>query len=326
MVPEIPHCQSQERYDPVQPPDLTRQSRTFGHGNDEASHSLWTLDGQPKPSWDPELKTLLQAPSTLIRRLSELSVSLFAVGEKMPPQSIHESLSNDQEAQMKNKDHSDFSLEDMFSSNQELIDIYPPFMETFIESASGQNTGTSNTSHSARMDAIATNDCNSRETSRSDNRITPRASRLDHSSILLMLSCHLRLINIWEQFLKHIAICVREKGVAKTPAQAAANLKIPVLKIGGFSPPPSVLAPMYMVMFLAYSKKLYNHAKDLATKIQLFDSKEPTDPTTDWNDPAAISLKTASDVKTRANALNEELNEINETIITSGLLADLCPD
>lgn len=324
MIPEISQCQTQEMYNPIQPPDGTNQSRTFGPGHDEVSPSFWNLDGQTKSSRNPELKTLLQAPSTLIRRLSELSVNLFAVGEKMPPQSIHESLPNDQEAELGHKDYSDFSLEEMFNSNQELIDIYPPFMETFIESRPGQKT--SNTSPIAGTDTISTHDCSPQETSKSDNRTTPREPKLDHSSILLMLSVHLRLINIWEQLLKHVAICVRQKGLAKTPAQAAAKLKIPTLKIGGFSPPPSVLAPMYMVMFLSYSKKLYNHAKALTTKIQLFERKEATDPNPDWNDAAAISLKTASDVKTRANALNEELNEINETVVTSGLLADLCPD
>lgn len=317
MIPELSYCQSQERSNPVRPSSQS-QSRL---SNEVASQSLWALQGQTKSSWNPELKTILQAPSTLVRRLSELSINLFTVGEKMPPLSIHEDLPKDQESEVEHKDYSDFGFEDMFTSNQELIDIYPSFMETFIESASGQNT-----SNDLQNDTIVANGHNPQETSKPDKRTISRTPKLDHSSILLMLSCHLRLINIWEHFLKHIAICVRQKGLAKSPAQAAANLKIPVLKIGGFTPPPSVLAPMYMVMFLTYSKKLYNHAKDLATKIQLFERKEPTDPATDWSDPAAISLKTASDVKTRANALNEELNGINETIIATGLLADFCPD
>jgi hypothetical protein len=145
---------------------------------------------------------------------------------------------------------------------------------------------------------------------------------LDHASILLILSCHLRLISIYEALFHHMRQCYSQGGVSVTPSQVTLN--VPPLKIGNFTPPPSAAVPMQMLLVVQFASRLFNYAADLASEIG---EPEQGTPQSDFLDSdstdgtLALTRATAENVKNRASKMSQELGAMRSMMLQSGHLA-----
>lgn len=254
----------------------------------------------------------------LVHQLSVLNIELYESAESMPPQSIHDHAT----PESKLRDYSKYSLEHLLTLTQTLIDIYPRFMNAFFGRPFPSSLRFSNTSNADTADggtAFSFDESYSRNSSAQDAPPDPHKPSPDLSSVLLLISCHLRLVGIWEQLLKHMRVCAHQRGVAVTAGQKAANVSPPRLQIGSFTPPQSAASPMYAVMFSQFAIQLLQYATDLGTEIQGYQNRESQLGNFDiGNSTAALSLAAVHDVKIRSTEFRQEMGVLSESIMGSG--------
>jgi hypothetical protein len=292
--------------------------------NPDPSHSIRTTpsllldaddDSSPAMSIDSSLSSYVwgmkpqsidsESASSYVRKLSELSVELYEHYKTVPPQSIHDPLSiENQEKWNSLKCPADFTMEDTLRLTQTMIEMYPPFLsflstQRIDSSHSSINTGTS-------------------------------LPLIDHSAILLMISCHLRLITIFEELFKHMGVCLSQKGKSKTLQQALMNA--PQLKIGTYAPPSSSVIPITMMLYMQFATQLSDYATDLAAQIQ-DQEPGPSTPTSGSGSSTnssheslrdttlTLTIAAAENVKARASWMIQQLNELRNQMLLSGLPA-----
>jgi len=235
----------------------------------------------------------------------------------MPPLSIHDPGPTDA-----TKDYSSYSVDELFQLTQSVIDVYPCFLNTFFGSQSSQasspdsmteSSGGSTGTNASTPQNQRSNDEPAQESSRISRKAPP-----DHSSILLMLSCHLRLIGIYQHLFKHMKVCAEQKGIAHTPGQIQATFSVPQLRVGSYRPPPSSAIPMQMLLFVHFASQLSSYAADLATEVQGQDIGESFSMRID--DQGTLSRAAAEDVKGRAKDMFDELGKVRNKMVSMGLL------
>jgi hypothetical protein len=254
----------------------------------------------------------------LIRQLADLSMGLYDHFTTIPPLSIHDRLPDGSEARP--LPHWEYSADDTFKLTQDLIDIYPAFLDTFVRGTSaisqdrnGEPSLTeSNPGCTISADALCSD----------SQRLGPLAHDLvsyDHSSILLLLSCHVRIIDIYDSLFVHMRICM--DGNASCASENSQRMYgAPPVKIGNFTPPPSSAVPMQMMLLIQFASQLLDNSTDLAAHLQIPPSHTPLSDT--GTDAAALlSWNTAEKVKCRANDMLQELSAVRTEILGKGFLA-----
>lgn len=265
-------------------------------GADDSSSPAISINSSPSDYyWGyPPQAVDSDASSQCVRKLSQLSIDLYEHWKTIPPQTIHDPLSAENQAKwVSGASCKGFELDDTFRLTQAMIEIYPSFLSMF----SSQRTEKTN-------------------------------EPIDHSSVLLILSCHLRLITVYEELFKHMQICINQKGRAKTLQQAMLNG--PQLIIGTYIPPPSSAIPMQMLLFVQFATQLFDFAADLASQIKdpgaatpssgssssaSSSSGSPEDPT------LALTRAAAENLKGRALSMSQQLSALRTQFLSAGILA-----
>lgn len=277
-------------------------------------------------AWGYEMQEIgLKSVSESIRKLSELSIKLYEHGATVPPQSIHDDpeVANMQEGWV--QDYSGYRFDETFQVTQDLIDLYP----------SAINACTSPESHQSTSSTPSTN--SSSDTTPSTDSGTPsdappsKNSSIDHSVILLVLSCHLRLIDIYEKLFKHMDKCIEKKGVGCAlhrkngavgePAVNIGAMTAPTLTIGSYAPPPSSAVPMQMLLLLQLASQLASHASDLEAQVKDGEGHRENAAAGNIGGAFHASWAAAENLKGRANNMTRELGELRGKMLQSGLLA-----
>ncbi|KAG4433413.1 hypothetical protein IFR05_011099 [Cadophora sp. M221] len=229
--------------------------------------------GHPRPStnsrgniqfsWPHGMKTIeADAIPSLVRKLSQLNVDLSDHKTTLPPLSVHDILPP--ELDVVCPQNNEYVLEDTFRLTQSLIEIYPSFFHLFISPTPASQTTTPD-SDWLGTDSFGSGGASSSSDSTSSSTPSNAKEPMDHASILLLISCHLRVIEIYDVLFKHMETCISQNGVAKTARQAA--LTAPTLSIGSYIPPPSSAVPMQMLLLVQFASQLYNFAVDMASEI-----------------------------------------------------------
>jgi hypothetical protein len=182
------------------------------------------------------------ASTALTRQLAELSINLDDQACLMLPLSIHRPGSDPRP----NVPY--FSLDRTFQLTQSLVDLYPQFIKTFIHKEPSDLRqplfdclSSLDPPREPPLDPIPNFD----EASRTSNPAPVLTSNIsgqrNHASILLILSCHHRLIDMWKLMFSHIYA---------TPADTLGQhcLKF---KIGSFMPSTlSSAVPVEIIMIV----------------------------------------------------------------------------
>lgn len=301
--------------------NLQRSLKTTSHmllNSDDATFHPRPGDPLPTAWMVGNATPILESGSVgeCVRKLSQLSSDLYEHSQTIPPLSIHDPNHPSQEKDFQNDPQ--YFLEETFRLTQGLVDIYPAFLNTFLGHTSAQIS----------TPPFSSSD-NSPESSTSDSpeiigdASPPRRQRppLDHSSILLILSCHIRIIEIYEGLFKHMEVCIKQKGTPLTRRQEM--MKVPQLSIGTFVPPPSSAIPMQMLLLIQFSSQLFNYAAELASEIdtevegdQNGVQASPLEATT-----LALTRAAVANVKDRASFMTENLGTMRGMMLHSGLLA-----
>jgi len=269
-----------------------------------------------------------QSERECIRKLSQLSADLFEHGHTIPPMSIYEPPpvgNGDHGVPQENQggqDLSKYSVSETLRLTQSLIDIYPAFLNAFLPHPTSQSSNASSAWSSGSMSNTYFQNAQHTSTSSTASPHKRSPQSLDHSSILLILSCHLRLLSIYEALFTHMQTCYDQRGVPKSPHEA--SLQVPLLKIGDFVPPPSAAIPMQMLLVVQFASQLFNYAADLAAEIREPESGTPQSDSSSEsssNDTLALTRAAAENVKARASNMAQELKAMRILMLQSGHLA-----
>ncbi|KAE9367688.1 hypothetical protein N431DRAFT_348492 [Stipitochalara longipes BDJ] len=265
--------------------------------------------------------------SDCIRKLSQLSTDLFDHSNTIPPISIYDTPASMEDHGLPQgtqacEDYSKYRPSETFRLTQTLIDMYPAFLNAFLPHPTSRSSNTSSTWSSESMSNTHFETAQHSSASSTSPSQKNSTQSLDHSSILLILSCHLRLISIYEALFQHMQACFDQRGVAMTAQQA--TLEAPQLKIGDFAPPPSAAVPMQMLLLVQFASRLYNYAADLAAEIREPESSTPQSDSssgTSSDDTLALTRAAAENVKSRASHMSQELGAMRILMLQTGHLA-----
>ncbi|KAG0647640.1 Isoflavipucine cluster transcription factor [Hyphodiscus hymeniophilus] len=285
------------------------------------SQPLLAVQTPKIPSWNGHSKEQPQQRSAThcIRQLSELSVSLFEHSNTIPPQSIHDPIPEnevyEEAMSLRAQDYAYYTADETFRVTQELIDIYPSFIELFARrnvSLPEESEAQTSPTGDQRVDRLGP--------------IIPNFSnpeRLDHASILLILSCHLRLLDIYDELFKHMEVCIEQRGIVCNPRQA--TFSAPQLKIGNFTPPVTAAVSMQILMLVHFATSLCDYAVELDRQVQ--DSENGCAngeilPSDQGGDGARLlSVVSSRQVKERASAMLQHLSSLRALMLREGLMA-----
>jgi hypothetical protein len=260
-----------------------------------------------------------------IRKLSQLGIDLFEHSNSLPPLSIYDTPPDDIEEDsvyLGAKDYSKYVVEDTFRLTQSLIDLYPTFLNAFLphpttryssENITWSQEGMSNARFQASQHPAPGTASSSQASSRPP---------LDLSSILLILACHMRVIDIYEALFQHMKLCLKQQGFTQTPQQALLN--VPQLTIGSYAPPPSAAVPMQMLLLLQFASQLFNYSTDLASALGESEGVTPHSDSSNCsadNDAFAATRAAVENVKSRASNMSQEMGAMRVLMLNSGLLA-----
>lgn len=140
-----------------------------------------------------------------------------------------------------------FPLDQTFHLTETLVNLYPRFMDAFIRDEQSQSSYFSTSMNS--MDHLQS------------GSLRTHNSWPNHSSIFHMLSCHHRVIDIWDLIFQHIPLCISQNSFK--PGEQP----YPPLKIGEFQSSPQAAIPMEFMMCFSFITQLYDEVQDLVDEI-----------------------------------------------------------
>lgn len=271
--------------------------------------------------WGGDVRKHQQSVSQCIRQLSDLSHCLYEHSTTIPPTSIYDPVPDGQSyvdvMNARAQDYANYKVDDTFQLTQELVDIYPSFINIFMRRKIPKAF------HSCHASAAFDSDNSDSRSGEPSGPISPSLSdplALDHSSILLIISCHLRLIEIYGELFKHMKVCIEQKGVVCTTQQA--SFTAPTLRIGDYVPPATTSVPMQMLLLLHFATSLCDNAVELEACIRepQGGNKSPgSSPNGNNGDGlAALALASAEKVKDHAFGMLNHLSSLRTMMLRDG--------
>ncbi|KAK0121739.1 hypothetical protein ONS95_010025 [Cadophora gregata] len=251
---------------------------------------------------------------SFVRKLSQLNVDLSDHKATLPPLSIHDDLAPDLDVACSQSDG--YVLEDTFRLTQSLIEIYPGFLHVFVNPTPSTQSTTPDSNCSSND--ISENNRRSSSSGTASSTTSSNAKQpLDHASILLLISCHLRVVEIYDTLFKHMDVCVSQRGMAKNARQAA--ISAPTLSIGSYTPPPSSAVPMQMLLLVQFASQLCSYAIDLASEIPC--PQDAPNSSQQIDSTLKLTKAAAENVKDRASYMSQRLSDLRAGLLNLGLLA-----
>jgi hypothetical protein len=253
----------------------------------------------------------LESKGDCIRKLSQINIELFEHSNTVPPLSIYDPSSNLEDFL---RYRSKYALEDTFRLTQGLIDIYPTFLDAFLAPPTLPSS-----SHKVSWSTNIISTDAQFEGSRVTSTPFPGSTTggikfsLDHSSILFIISCHTRLIAIYEALFDHMRVCFKQGGIAMMPRKV---LDIPHLKIGNYKPSPTSAVSLQMHLLVQFSSQLFNCAADLASEIDKHDEgTSRADSSGHERDEVLVTRAAAEQVKNAALKMAQDLGAMRDQAV-----------
>lgn len=222
--------------------------------------------------------------SDLSQNLANLFVSLDNLTGTIPPMEVHD------QHRSRGEKVPYFSLDHAFQLTEHLVEIYTFFVKTLTQiNARASIISHADGSHDLRLSSDLIG-----------NLTKPLSS--DHATILLLLSCHHRLIDMWEYVFQHLA---------KVPIATIGEhcLKF---NIGKFQ---SSSTPLEVIMIVEFASNLRDLVRELVTEVGKpteFRKQGDSESTADSIVNATVSAGNA--VADRADSLLEHATQMRRRI------------
>ncbi|CZR60924.1 uncharacterized protein PAC_10820 [Phialocephala subalpina] len=231
---------------------------------------------------------------TTIQALSDLNVELYAHAAMVPkpPKSSSQPLT------WKDKD---LVVDKTFQLSQRFIDVLNKFYPRYVEaSTSSSSPNTSASSASSPRTGMA---------------LGRLHAAIDQGSFLLILSCHLRLIDTYENIFGNMQACLDRSSVT----ECEDHVGLPNVKVGSFSIPDTSAVQITLILHLA--RHLLSRMGELIKSIE---SSQTSDRV---NEDGSLSVgsdslvsPTLEAVHSREKVLVERISRLRKTFIDLNIL------
>ncbi len=169
-----------------------------------------------------------------------------------------------------------FAIDVTLKLSQTLIDLYPRFIDSILHCkpplaadlppnlrvSMPSRTSRSPSTMSSEYPKSTPKDCNTSSSVLQATNPSPPRLALDHASILLLLSAHLRLTEVYENMFTHSHICMHEALLPGRKPQVLAS-NVPVLKFGSYTPPSSSTVHMHLMLLEQLVEQLLECVEEL---------------------------------------------------------------
>jgi hypothetical protein len=151
-------------------------------------------------------------------------------------------------------------LEQLFTWSQRLVDLYPAGLDTaFKQQVDTQQCCVPNCVHHDRLPEGLEDEIGGLVRSAHEPKL------LDPFVLNLLLTCHSRVMDVFDQLLLHVTTCAKLSFT--TPEFQETQLHIPVLKVGDFIASPEASSSMQAALLIHMASILLDRAKQLLEKI-----------------------------------------------------------
>lgn len=250
----------------------------------------------------PAFRAARKVPVSITRQLADFSTALAEHASTIPPMSIHDDTHICQSCTTDNTNESSaligrtsrciscygdgvFSIEDTFQLTETLVNLYPRFIadivqfegprqwwrmylptyaEQFPKASEEEIRAARNSDVSSSISNSPVGNSPSPQDSTASRKAVPRPP-LDHASIYLLLSCHNRLIDIWETVFSHLKVRTDKDFAAGRTADI--DGRCAQIKIGSYAPSAASAASLYMTLIMELSERLLEQSKKLVEEI-----------------------------------------------------------
>lgn len=279
--------------------------------------------------------------ATWLQKVAEINVRLFEHASIIP--AVHEppelsqsgekrveasgTVLNTSDCRGGNGQHQDgqgseFAIDQTFLLSRQLIDILNQVYPRFHQRASSFEQAMVSPSHSQSPHRL-----HSRHYSHSTNGSNPLApcdyppTSIDPGSGLLVLSCYLRVIDIYDKIFGHIRMCVAKTGTADPFTQ----IRLPGLTIGSFSLQSS--SALQVTLFIQLAEQLLDRLRSI---VALMDSttlrgakEEGGSNRQDRQDGSSlgdVTDVTLQAIRTREGEMVKRMNSVRRMLQQSGIM------
>ena len=246
-----------------------------------------------------------------------MSLELYDHLNTIPPQSVHAAGFVEDPDNPISSQFASFSTDQTFQLTQDLVDVYPLFFDMFF-TRRHSNTDTPSSKDSPSEEFPPSNQIQNslgNQVMRYNPMFDSEPIVVDHSSVLLLLSCHTRLLDIFDELFQHMDICVDK---LEQKSYVRCSFDAPSLKVANYTPSPSVAAAMQMLLLIQLSSRLSANVNRLAEHISASQqdmSNGPSEGLGDRVDALALSLVAAERVKCRAAKMTEHIGFMEEAML-----------
>lgn len=179
--------------------------------------------------------------TTYVRQLSELSVKLAELFTSIPPVPAH------MDPPPETCGARDFSMEDLWTCTQKVIDIYPSFCTTF-----------------SQIEQSRTSPAEKRSSPSGPSSSTQGP---DLASVHLLLSCHHRLTDTYNLLVEHTNYALASSSVPSEEAPISQACSVTV-KIGTFEPSDSATIMIQFALICEFARQLHASARDTCSMLE----------------------------------------------------------
>ena len=291
----------------------------------------------------------LLTEATWLQKVAEINVRLFEHASIIP--AVHEPPELSQTGEkgvnlcgilLDNPDHqgrsgqykdgqgSEFAIDQTFLLSRQLIDILNQVYPRFHQRASSFEQAVLSPSHSHSHSHTHTHSPHRQQSSRSSqsgsgsNPLAPSdlpPTSIDPGSGLLVLSCYLRVIDIYDKIFGHVRMCVAKTGTADPFTQ----IRLPGLTIGSFSLQSS--SALQVTLFIQLAEQLLDRLRSIValmdsttlrgTKEEAGSGREDRQDGSCLSDVTDVTLQA---IRTREAEMVKRMNSVRRMLQQSGIM------
>ena len=217
----------------------------------------------------------LDTTASCVQRLAQLSARLYEHAETAPSQSIF----NDERTIGNVKSNkngiacNEYSVDETYHLTQSLIDLYPILIRTAIRNnlrrppylPINQQRVSSSPTLQISGDMYESGNAMTKEDQRRAQSALPHCPALDDASIFLILSCHHRILDIWERIFALMQTCIEHSVMPES--HNGQPMTVGTLKIGSFVPSTAAAVPMHISLISGFANQLLNCVCELVGEV-----------------------------------------------------------
>ena len=213
--------------------------------------------------------------ASCVQRLAQLSARLYEHAGTVPSQSIFndERTTGNVNSTNKGIGSDEYSVDETYHLTQSLIDLYPILTSTAIRNnlrrptclPINQQHISSSLTLEISGDISESGNAMTKDDQHRAQSVLSKCSAFDDASILLILSCHHRILDIWEKIFALMQTCIEHSAVSKS--HDGQPVTVATLKIGSFVLSTAAVVPMHISLITRFASQLLNYVCELVGEV-----------------------------------------------------------